>query len=145
MKKFIVLSLTLLTTLTFFTQQIQAQGLLNFGQNSGGNSDSATSGIMKEIETAIGLNVGGQSGEAINIGVIISALLPYLYVFGGLTLFVMLIWGGFEMMAGATEAKSQEAGKQRITAAVIGFVILFASYWIAQLLQILFGIQILGK
>ncbi|HKY74116.1 MAG TPA: hypothetical protein VJ246_02270, partial [Patescibacteria group bacterium] len=95
--------------------------------------------------TAIGLNVGGKTAEGINIGVIISALLPYLYVFGGLILFVMLIWGGFEMMAGAAEAKSQEAGKQRITAAVIGFVILFASYWIAQLLQILFGIQILGK
>ena len=140
MKRNAIILLTIFASLTF-TGQAFAQA----GPGGEIGPSSATSGIMKEIETAIGLNVGGKTAEGINIGVIISALLPYLYVFGGLILFVMLIWGGFEMMAGAAEAKSQEAGKQRITAAVIGFVILFASYWIAQLLQILFGIQILGK
>ena len=74
---------------------------------------------------------------------IISALLPYLFTFGGLILFVMIIWGGFEMLSGASDPKSQEAGKNRITAAVIGFLLLFASYWLAQIVQSVFGLSIL--
>lgn len=74
---------------------------------------------------------------------IISQLLPYLLTFGGLILFVMLIWGGFEMLTGAANPKAQDAGKQRITAALIGFILLFSSYWLAQLVQTIFGISIL--
>ncbi len=101
------------------------------------------SDIMKTVESGLGLSIGGKT-ENITPGDILSAALPYLYVIAGMILFVMLIWGGFEMMAGAAEPKSQEAGKQRITAAVIGFVLLFVSYWIAQILQIIFGITIFG-
>lgn len=48
------------------------------------------------------------------------------------------------MLAGANNSKSLEEGKQRITAAIIGFILLFAAYWIAQLLEIIFGIRILS-
>lgn len=75
---------------------------------------------------------------------IISYLLPFLFTLAGLILFVMIIWGGFEMLTGAADPKKQEAGKQRITAGIIGFLIIFASYWLAQLLQTIFGISILG-
>ena len=105
----------------------------------------ATESIHSEIGNAIGLKINGKTSADATIGDVLSALLPYLYIAGGLILFVMIIWGGFEMLAGATEQKSQEAGKQRITAAAIGFILLFVSYWIAQILQIVFGITILGK
>jgi hypothetical protein len=75
---------------------------------------------------------------------IISVLFPYLLTFAGLILFVMLIWGGFEMLTGAAEPKQQEAGKQRITTAFIGFLLLFASYWIAQIVEKILGVTILG-
>ncbi len=75
---------------------------------------------------------------------IISYILPFLFTLAGLVLFVMILWGGFEMLAGAAEPKQQEAGKQRILAGVIGFLVIFASYWLAQLLQTIFGISILG-
>ena len=104
---------------------------------------SATQQIRSQIDSAVGLNIGGKSSATLKLGDILSALLPYLYVAGGFILFIMMIWGGFEMLTGATEQKSQEAGKQRITAAVIGFILLFVSYWIAQILQIIFGIRIL--
>lgn len=73
----------------------------------------------------------------------ISAIIPYMFTFGGLILFIMLIWGGFEMLTGAANPKSQEAGKQRITNALIGFILLFSSYWLAQIVQAIFGISIL--
>ncbi len=74
---------------------------------------------------------------------IISVLLPFLFTFSGLILFVMLLWGGFEMLTGAANPKAQEAGKVRITAAIIGFLLIFASYWLAPILQIVFAISIL--
>ena len=106
---------------------------------------TAIDSTLKDIESSIGLKIGDASGEDITFGVVLSALLPYLYVFGGMILFSMLIWGGFEMLAGAQDTKAQEAGKNRITAAAIGFILLFVSYWLAQLLQFLLGINILGK
>lgn len=75
---------------------------------------------------------------------IISYILPYLMTFAGLILFVMLLWGGFEMLTGAANPKSQEAGKARMTAAIVGFLILFAAYWLAQIVERVLGISILG-
>lgn len=75
---------------------------------------------------------------------LIGYLLPYLFVFAGLILFVMLVWGGYEMLLGASDPKQQQAGQQRITAALIGFILIFASYWLAQLVEKIFGVSIVG-
>lgn len=75
---------------------------------------------------------------------IINRFLSYLFPIAGFILFLMIVWGGFEMMTGALNKKSVESGKQRVTAAVIGFMLLFASYWITQIIEAVFGIQILG-
>jgi len=57
----------------------------------------------------------------------------------------MIIWGGFEMMMGATNKKSLDSGKQRVTAAIVGFIILFSVYWIAQIVEMMFGVNMLGN
>lgn len=75
---------------------------------------------------------------------IISSVLPFLFTLAGLILFVMFVWGGFEMLTGATDPKQQEAGKQRITTALIGFLIIFSSFWLAKIVEAIFGISILG-
>lgn len=113
--------------------------------SSGGTSGGATEKIRKNIDDAIGINLGGglTSSNVITFGAILTALLPYLYTASGIILFVMIIVGGFEMLFGAAEPKSQESGKQKITSAAIGFILLFTSYWVIQIVQIVFGIQIL--
>lgn len=77
-------------------------------------------------------------------GGLLTRTLQYAFPLAGLVLFVMLVWGGFEILMGASTPKSKDNGKQRITAALIGFLLLFASYWIAQLIQIIFDIRFLG-
>lgn len=67
----------------------------------------------------------------------------FAFPIAGLILFVMLIWGGVEMMAGSATSKSVDAGKQRVTTALLGFLLLFASFWIARILEMMFGIKIL--
>lgn len=74
---------------------------------------------------------------------IINRALLFAFPLAGLILFVMIVWGGLEMITGATNKKSMDQAKQRITAALIGFGLLFASFWIIQIIEYIFSISIL--
>lgn len=75
---------------------------------------------------------------------IINRALTFLFPIAGFILFLMIVVGGFEMMSGAANKKSIETGKQRVVAAIVGFIILFSAYWIAQLVEKILGVRILG-
>lgn len=75
-------------------------------------------------------------------GGIVSRILMFAFPISGMILFIMIVWGGFEILAGASNKKSLDAGKQRVTGAIAGFMLLFASYWIAQIVEVIFGIVI---
>lgn len=112
------------------------------------NTDVAINDVEVTAETLNNLNpinIGSGSTDLSTPGGIISkALKFFVFPIAGLILFMVLILGGFQMLAGANNSKSLEEGKQRITAAIIGFILLFAAYWIAQLLEIILGIRILS-
>ena len=79
-----------------------------------------------------------------DLGSILGSLLPYLLTIAGLILFSMLVAGGFTMLAGAASQESQEKGKKMLTSALTGFFVIFLAYWIAQILQVVFQIDIIG-
>lgn len=83
----------------------------------------------------------GTNGDA--VGKIISALLPFIYVGAGLYLLVTLIMGGISLMTAAGDANKMKAGYGQITAGLIGFVIIFVSFFIAQILEIILGVKFL--
>lgn len=85
---------------------------------------------------------GGHVDELSSPGGIVSRILLFAFPLAGLILFVMIVWGGFEMISGAT-SKGIEAGRQRVTAAVVGFLLLFVAYWVFQIVEVIFGLQIL--
>ena len=91
------------------------------------------------LNSAIGLKSGTDS-----LGGITSIILPYVLTIAGLILFGMLVMRGFTMLTGAADKHAQETGKGQITSALIGFFIIFLSYWIAQILQVIFQINILS-
>jgi len=76
----------------------------------------------------------------LTIGGIISALLPYVFVLAGLALLLMLIIGGFQLMMSAGDPKGVESGRNKVMYALIGFLIIFVSYWLVQILQVVFGL-----
>ncbi|MFH2118618.1 MAG: pilin [Candidatus Paceibacterota bacterium] len=92
------------------------------------------------------LLVGGsdKAQELSTLGGIISRVLTFAFPLAGMIMFVMIVAGGFQMLTGAAGQKSMEEGKKKVTSAVIGFIILFSSYWIAQLLEQIFNIRILN-
>lgn len=77
-----------------------------------------------------------------SIGEFISAILPNIYVIAGLILFVLFIGGGFVIITSADNPEKKGKGGQAMTAAVIGFIIIFASYWIIQIIEYITGVAI---
>ncbi len=98
----------------------------------------------QDISAGGGNTASSKAAHFSTPGGILSELLKYAIPAAGLILFVMIVWGGFEILSGASTPQSKDAGKQRITAALIGFVFLFVSYWIAQIVELVFGVRIVG-
>jgi len=48
----------------------------------------------------------------------------------------MIVVGGVGMIANAGNAEKQKQSSQTITSAVIGYVIMFAAYWIVKIIEI---------
>jgi len=80
-----------------------------------------------------------------DLGTIISTILPNLYILAGIILFFLIIFGGFTIVSSGGNPEQTQKGQQTLTGARIGFVIIFASYWIVELIQYLTGIQILNS
>jgi uncharacterized membrane protein len=75
-----------------------------------------------------------------NLGDIVSALLPYIFTAAGIGLLVYLIFGGISMMLSRGDPKALESAKAKITGALTGFIILFVSYWIVQIVGKVLGL-----
>lgn len=93
-------------------------------------------------DTIPGLEDVFKPGPSANVSGIISRILPYLYVIAGLLLLFYLIAGGFQMMTAASDEKGLTQAKAKITNALTGFLLLFVSYWLVQILEYVLGIQI---
>ena len=90
-------------------------------------------------------NLGiGELPQFQSVWALISTILPNLYVAAGLILLFFLIFGGITIILGAGKGESEEAekGKKIITNTLIGFLVIFLSYWIIRLVEIITGIEI---
>jgi Type IV secretion system pilin len=85
------------------------------------------------------------TGSEITISYILSSAIPFVFAFAGIGLLVMLIFGGFDFLTSAGDAKKLESGKQKIVNAIIGFLIIFVAYWIVQALGIVFGLSSINQ
>lgn len=89
---------------------------------------------------------GGDSVQSLydSPGKLITLIVNNIYVIAGVILFFFIIIGGMTIILNAGNAEKTKQGGKTIGAAIGGFAILFASYWIIRLIEALTGIQILG-
>lgn len=74
------------------------------------------------------------------IGGIVTRAVPFIFAFAGIGLLLMLINAGFNFLTSAGDPKKLEMGKQRLTYAIVGFLVIFTAYWAVQLAGIIFGV-----
>lgn len=91
-----------------------------------------------QLNQAINLKLPGD--KPVTLGNILNVAIPYLFGIAGFLLLLYLIFGGFSYMMSGGDPKAAESAKQKITNAVIGFVIIFVAYWLVQLLGMILGV-----
>jgi len=74
---------------------------------------------------------------------LINNILPNVYVATGIVIFIMILVGGFMIISNAGNADKVKDGGKIITSAIMGLLVVFASYWIIQLIQVVTGLKIL--
>jgi hypothetical protein len=75
---------------------------------------------------------------------LINTILPNIFMFAGVLLFVFVVVAGFKMVLSPDDKKGAEESKKAITYAITGFAVLLGSYWIVQIIEIITGVAILG-
>jgi len=69
----------------------------------------------------------------------VNLIVKVVFVGAGTVLFVMIIMAGFSMIGG--DSKDKDKAKTTMTSAAIGFIVMFAAYWIMQIIQLLTGVN----
>ena len=75
---------------------------------------------------------------------ILSVVLRNIYVIAAVILFIFILVGGAGMILNAGNVEKQKQSSKTLGSAVAGFLILFLSYWIIKLVQLITGIQIIS-
>ncbi len=75
------------------------------------------------------------------LGDVIYSALPFVFSFAGIGLLLMILAAGFNFLTSSGDSKKLEKGKQQLTYAIVGFIVVFAAFWITQLLGTIFGVK----
>ncbi len=82
-----------------------------------------------------GLHLGDLAGLILSTSLAIaSVIVILLFIFGGLKIITS---------AGADNPRGTADGKQAMTWAAIGFIIIFGAYWIIRIIEIIIGVDFL--
>jgi len=96
-------------------------------------------------QVPIATTFGSPLGNGKTIGDLVSVIISISFVVAGIVLLFSFIIGGISLISGAGQNNPEklEKGKQALTSAVIGFVVVFTAYWIVKLIQQITGIELL--
>lgn len=81
-------------------------------------------------------NLAGRS-----IGGIIAVLIPYIYGIAGFLLLLYAVSAGYQILTSSGDPKALAQARDKITNAIVGFIIMFSSYWIVQLVARILKLQ----
>ncbi len=93
---------------------------------------------------ALTIEQPGQWVRYTDAGEIISNLVALILIISALAFFIMLVIGGVQWIVSGGDKAGTEQARGRITAALIGLIIVFSAWAITKLLETFFGITILG-
>lgn len=89
------------------------------------------------------LNKGVDGNPLGAVSGLVTLFLNIAFVLAGIILLFFFILGGIGLIgsAGQSDPQKAETAKKTITSAVIGFIVVFVSYWIVKLIGQFLGIE----
>lgn len=95
------------------------------------------------------LNINGGTGVTTirgplvginNINDVVNIVLKFAYPMAGVVLLLVLIWGGYDFLMSQGDPEKVKSGRAKISAGVIGFVLLMLSYLLVRVIGFIFGV-----
>lgn len=76
-----------------------------------------------------------------SLGDFVSSFLPRILLFGGVIFFGLIIFAGTQVLtnAGSSDAHAKERWIEILRQGLIGLIIMFAAYWIVQIINVVSG------
>lgn len=80
-------------------------------------------------------------GDTLTVGGMISILVSAAITVAGIVMVFLIVGGGIAMISGAgnNDPRSTAQGKQAVTYAIIGFLIIFTAFWIVRIIELITG------
>ena len=94
----------------------------------------------------IGQTFNSPFGQTSTLADLISLIVRLGFVISGILILFFIIFAGFQIVAGAggNNPDAAKKGQQAATSAAIGFVIVFAAYWIVRLIEVIIKVNIIS-
>jgi TRAP-type C4-dicarboxylate transport system permease small subunit len=91
------------------------------------------------------ITVGGQAIEGPlkdinNLGDLINKIASFVIPLAAIVLFFVLVWGGYDFLLSRGNAEKIKTARAKLTAGIVGFLLLIMSYLIVNLVSYMFGI-----
>jgi hypothetical protein len=107
---------------------------------------------MKFLAQLPGVPISGASafntpfGTTKTLADLVSLVVRIGFVVSGLLVLFFIVFAGFQIItsAGGNNPEGAKKGQQAASAAVIGFVVVFAAYWIVRLIEFIIRINIIS-
>ena len=74
---------------------------------------------------------------------LINSVLPNIYIIAAIIVFLYMLFGGFTLISAGNNPDQMQNGQKILLNAIIGFALIFISYWIIQIIEVLTGLVIL--
>lgn len=100
--------------------------------------------VFAQEEIPVEPPAGWERLGEITLPQIVSTLIKLILVVAALIAFIFLVWGGIKWITSGGDKEGTAKAQSTITAALVGLVIVFASWAIIRLLEVFFGFQILS-
>jgi hypothetical protein len=102
------------------------------------STSTAVTGLALSATTVMAatlkdVNIQPGTGFATSFGGLMNGLISFVMVLAAVLVFLYLIWGGIEWITSGGDKGKTEAARNKITAAVIGLIVIAASYAILTL------------
>ncbi|MCS7092566.1 MAG: hypothetical protein NZM26_04410 [Patescibacteria group bacterium] len=91
---------------------------------------------LVQIENALSPRFAGG-----NIGNVIAAAIPYVFGFAGFAVLIYIVFAGYSLLMSKGDPKAVAAAQANLTTAIIGFIVIFTSYFIVQIVGQILGIE----
>lgn len=94
---------------------------------------------LVDIQNDAGLPLWGTFSQPI---LLVTKALPYIFGAAGIILLLIIISSGYQMMISKGDPKVMQLAQGKLTTALVGILILFASFFVVQLILKFLGIDI---